>query len=221
MHLTSAKGMSNASNNGSATSHGIGFTVAVTVWKREELLPHAVHSVVRQSRPADEVLVLSDGPSRLAPRLAEELAGVLPIRYEEVRRQRKRHGNHLRRRALEAATGSHVVILGHDCLLHAGCLAAHEANVGGDPEALSVVAVDYWRRTRPDGLQPRGDDLMRVGEGEIDLLCLALPRRLALAVDCFGDDMLRTRCADYLSFDRLRRETPPIYHRGAPQAAHF
>lgn len=201
----------------------IRFTVAITVWKREVLLPHAIQSVTRQERPCDEILVLSDGRSKEAEQIVADLEDhfPFPIRYEAVRRRRKLHGNHLRRHALEAATGTHVVILGHDCLLYGGYLAAHDATLAGDPDGLSVVRVDYWRSTWPDGQMPRHDDLMEVGEGKIDLLCLAIPRRLALEEDCFGDDMLKIRCADYLTYDRLRHRTTPLFHGGEAVAAHF
>lgn len=197
------------------------FSVVVTVWKRNELLPHALQSVHRQSFPAQEVVVISDGRSRASRRIVEGLTDHLPIRYEAVRRRRKTHGNHLRRRGLETADGSHVVILGHDCLLYGDYLETHRRNLADDPDGLSVVPVDYWRETWPDGRQPRVCDVTRAGEGEVDLLCLALPRRLALEVGCFDESMMRIRCADFLSFDRLRRRKHPIYRGGASQAAHF
>lgn len=199
----------------------IAFSVAITVWKREYLLPYALQSVLRQEHACHEIIVLSDGSSRATRRILEPLRERHPIRYLEVARRRKCWGNHLRRRALEEASGSHVVILGHDCLLYPACLQAHLDNVGSRSDALSVVPIDYWRVDLPDGRMPRADDLMLVGEGEIDLLCIGYPRRLALDLGCFGEDMLRIRRADYLSFDRLRTHTAPVYRPGPTQAAHF
>jgi hypothetical protein len=40
-------------------------------------------------------------------------------------------------------------------------------------------------------------------------------------VGCFGLDMERIRCADYLGYDRLRRRSPPIFNPVPQQAAHF
>ncbi|HEY4645476.1 MAG TPA: glycosyltransferase family A protein [Steroidobacteraceae bacterium] len=199
----------------------IGFSVAITVWKREFLLPHALQSVFRQDHACQEIIVFSDGSSRATRRILEPLGERHPIRYLEVARRRKYWGNHLRRRALEETSGSHVIILGHDCVLYPAYLRAHLANIGSNPNALSVVPIDYWRVDLPDGRQPRADDLMLVGEGEIDLLCIGYPRRLALDLDCFGVDMLPFRRADYLSFDRLRACTAPVYRPGPTQAAHF
>lgn len=68
---------------------------------------------------------------------------------------------------------------------------------------------------------PRREDVERAGETEIDLLCLAFPRRLALEVGCFDEEMVHTRSADYLSFDRVRRRGAPTYAGGEVQAAHF
>lgn len=203
---------------------GIGFTVAITVWKREGLLPHALHSVLRQDEPCREIVVLSDGWSRAAAEIVApfEAAPSGPaVRYLAVRRRRKTWGNHLRRRALEEATSSHVVILGHDCYLYRGYLAAHRRNLGDDPGALSVVPIDYWRATYPDGRMPRREDVENAGEAEIDLLCLAFPRRLALEVGCFDEGVVRARCADYLAFDRVRRHKTPVYRGGETRAAHF
>lgn len=197
------------------------FSIAITVWRQEHLLARALQSVLRQIEDWWEILVLSDGRSWEARQIVRHFGNEPRIRYRRVRRRRKAHGNHLRRLALEETTGSHLVILGHDCLLYPGYLAAHRCNLDGDREGLSVVPVDYWRETVPDGVMPRHPDLATVGEGEIDLLCLALPRRRALEADCFGDDMLYFRCADYLSFSRLRERTPPRLYRGPTQAAHF
>ncbi len=210
-----------ASIKSDATASAIGFSIAITVCKREYLLPHALQSALRQEHPCTEIVILSDGSSRATRRIVEPLRERFPIRYFEVERRRKCWGNYLRRRALEEASGSHVIMLGHDCVLYPGYLQAHLANIGSNPDALSVVPVDYWRVTVPDGQQPRENDVMLLGEDEIDLLCIAFPRRLALELDCFGEDMLRLRCADYLSFDRLRTHTPPLYRIGPTQAAHY
>jgi glycosyltransferase involved in cell wall biosynthesis len=199
----------------------IRFSVAITVWKREYLLPYALQSVLRQEHACQEIIVLSDGSSRAARRILAPLREQHPIRYLEVARRRKCWGNLLRRRALEETSGSHVIILGHDSVLYPACLQTHRDNVGSNPDALSVVPIDYWRVDLSDGRLPRTDDLMLVGEGEIDLLCIGYPRQLALDLGCFGDDMLPYRCADYLSFDRLRAHTAPLYRAGPTQAAHF
>lgn len=225
--VTEETSSSDRRHTAATAAPGIGFTVAITVWKREEMLPHALHSVLRQTQPCREVVVLSDGRSRAAADIVapfeagEAGADGSAVRYVAVRRQRKTWGNHLRRQALEEATSSHVVILGHDCYLYRGYLAGHRRNLGDDPDALSVVPVDYWRATYPDGRMPRREDVEHAGEAEIDLLCLAFPRRLALAVGCFDEAMVRTRCADYLSFDRVRRHKTPVYRGGESLAAHF
>jgi glycosyltransferase involved in cell wall biosynthesis len=197
------------------------FTVAITVWQREEMLPHAIQTVLIQTHRQWEILTYSDGSSRLARDTVQALQPSIPIRYQAVKRRRRHWGNHLRRLALEQASGSHVCFLGHDCLLYPTYLETHLANLAGNPDALSVVPIDYWRETRMDVRQPRNPDLMSLRDGEIDLLCIAYPRRLALEADCFGEEMQRLRYADYLSYDRLRRITPPIYRPGPTQAAHF
>src|SRR2546428_3236587 len=90
------------------------FTVAITVWQREEMLPHAIQTVLSQTYPRWEILVYSDGGSRLTRETVAGLEPAIPIRYREVRRRPKQWGNHLRRLALEEGSGSHVCFLGHD-----------------------------------------------------------------------------------------------------------
>ena len=197
------------------------FTVAITVWQREEMLPHAIQTVLRQTYPRWEILVYSDGGSRLTRETVAGLDAAIPIRYREVRRRPKQWGNHLRRLALEEGSGSHVCFLGHDCLLYLRYLETHLANLEGNVDGLSVVPVDYWRKNRLDVKQPLNPDMMNLHDGEIDLLCIAYPRRLALEVGCFGEDMQRLRYADYVSFDRLRQLTSPVYRPGPTQASHF
>jgi len=65
------------------------------------------------------------------------------------------------------------------------------------------------------------EDVAHAGEAEIGLFCLAFPRPLALTVGCFHEEMIHARYADYLSFDRVRRRSPPVYVGGETQAAHF
>ena len=199
----------------------IRLSVAITVWRREELLPFALQSALCQDRPCAEIVVLSDGTSRAARRFIAPLADRFPIRYCPVERRRKCWGNHLRRRALEETTGSHLVILGHDCRLYPACLRAHAENLDSNPEALSIVPIDYWRGAVPGRRRPLGDDPLRMGEGEVDLLCFAFPRALALRSGCFGEEMVRFRFADYLSFARLRAQIPTVYRPGPTVAAHF
>jgi hypothetical protein len=106
-------------------------------------------------------------------------------------------------------------------VLYPGYLETHARAIGDDPDAVSVVPVDYWKDFERRGPYPRGRDLMRVGEGEIDLLCLAFPRRMALEADCFGRRFARYRHADFLSFDALRNLKRPVLASETTQAAHF
>ncbi len=196
-------------------------TVVITVWKRERFLPHAIQSVLVQTHRDWEILVYSDGRSRRTREVVDQLREEVPIRYRALARKPRLRGNHLRRAGLEDARGSHVCVLGHDCILYPSFLETHARTIGDDPDAVSVVPVDYWKDFERRGTYPRGDHLRDVGEGEIDLLCVAFPRRLSLATGCFGPSMRRFRHADYLSFDLLRKVTQPVYADGPTRAAHF
>lgn len=206
------------------------FTVAITVYKTPHFLPHAVQTVLAQTLKDWEIRIYSDGRSPDSELLVRQLEGQVPIYYRRLRRRRGSYGNYLRRLALEEGQGDHVCYLGHDCLFYPTYLEAHAANIAGRKDAVSVVPVSYWKyrasylnRTQIErhASQPTGKDLMTLGEGEIDLLCVAYPRQLALELDCFGSDMERIRCADYLAFDRLRKRSPTVYRPMSEQAAHF
>ncbi len=206
------------------------FTVAITVYKTPDLLLHAVQTVLAQTLKDWEIRVYSDGRSPYSESLVRQLEGEVPIYYRRLPRRRGSYGNYLRRLALEEGRGDHVCYLGHDCLFYPTYLEAHATNIAGRKEAVSVVPVAYWKyrasfweRTQIErhGTVPTGKDLMTLGEGEIDLLCLAYPRQLALELDCFGAAMERIRCADYLAYDRLRKKSTPIWRAMSEQAAHF
>jgi hypothetical protein len=197
------------------------FTVAIAVWGSEALLPHALQSVFAQAHPAAELRVYADGPAPAAAALVRELQSDFPVTFTELERRPGLHGNHLRRRILEEAAGSHVCFLGHDCLFYPTYLQTHADNLGGDRNGLSVVPIAYWRQLRKDVGQPRSRDLLTLRDGEIDLLCIAYPRELSLQVGCFAEWMLPIRCADFLSFDAPRRRTVPRFRAVPEQAAHF
>ena len=197
------------------------FTVAITVYKTEHYLPRAVQTVIAQTLTDWEIRIYSDGRSPESELVARQLAGRIPIHYKRIARRRGAYGNRLRRIALEEGHGTHVCYLGHDCLLYPTYLEAHARNIAGRKDALSVVPVAYWKNYVLRRGLPAGTDLMKLGEGEIDLLCIAYPRELALELGCFGPDMERIRCADFLAYDRLRQRTPPVFNPMPEQAAHF
>jgi glycosyltransferase involved in cell wall biosynthesis len=196
-------------------------TVAITVWRRELLLPHAIQSVLDQTHEDWEILVYSDGGSRRTRQLVEELRPTVPISYQRLPRRPRLRGNHLRRLALEQARGTHVCILGHDCILYPTYLETHARNICSDPDVVSVVPIAYWKDSERRANQPLSEDVMAANEGEIDLLCVAFPRDLSLRADCFGRGMQKHRHADYLSFAALRRLSRPVFAPGPVQAAHF
>ncbi|MDX1644365.1 MAG: glycosyltransferase family A protein [Thermoanaerobaculia bacterium] len=197
------------------------FTIAITVYKSPEFLPRAVQTVLSQTVDDWEMLVYSDGRSTVAEQVVGEVEDLGRVHYRRHRRRRGSYGNRLRRLALEEGRGDYVCYLGHDCLLYPTYLETHAATLDAAPEALSLVRVAYWKNTVRRGTYPVGDDLMALGEGEFDLMCLAFPRRLALEVGCFDAEMESIRSADYISFDRLRRHATPILSDAPEQGAHF
>ncbi len=197
------------------------FTIAITVYKTPQYLPRAIQTVLAQTVTDWEIRMYSDGRSSESEEVARQLEGRIPIHYKRMKRKRGLYGNRLRRIALEEGQGTHVCYLGHDCLLYPTYLEAHARQIAGRADAVSVVPVAYWKNYELRRPQPLGQDLMTLGEGQIDLLCVAYPRLLALEVGCFGADMERIRCADFLAYDRLRRRSSPIATPMPEQGAHF
>lgn len=197
------------------------FTVAVTVYKTPEYLPRAIQTILAQTVTDWELLIYSDGRCKTTREVVRQIEGDVDVRYRELRRRRGSYGNHLRRLTLEEGRGDHVCYVGHDCLVYPTYLETHARTIAGDPRAVSVVKIDYWKNTERRATQPEQLDLARAGEGEIDLMCVAYPRLLSLEVGCFDADMERIRCADYLSFDRLRQASPPILADAPEQGSHF
>lgn len=197
------------------------FTVAITVYKTEQFLPRAVQTVMAQTVSDWEIRMYSDGRSSRSEEMFRRLEGRIPIHYRRIRRRRGLYGNHLRRLALEEGKGAYVCYLGHDNLLYPTYLEEHARNIAGREDVVSMVPIAYWKNCEPRSSQPIGSDPMTLGEGEMDLMCVAYPRRLSLELDCFGSDMQQIRCADFLAYDRLRKKSSPIFRPIAAQGAHF
>lgn len=88
-------------------------SVVIPTHNRAELLPRAVKSVQSQTRPVDEIIIVSDGSTddteEIVKRFAEEDERIRLIAYHPGH-----NGNYARNRGIEAATGEFIAFLDDD-----------------------------------------------------------------------------------------------------------
>lgn len=87
--------------------------MVIPTHNRAELLPRAVKSVQSQTRPVDEIIIVSDGSTddteEIVKRFAEEDERIRLIAYHPGH-----NGNYARNRGIEAATGEFIAFLDDD-----------------------------------------------------------------------------------------------------------
>ena len=207
------------------------FTIVITVFERELLLPYAIQSLIWQTYSPLELLIYADGPSRKAERI---LASVEQhprlkgrIRYTELPPRPGYFGNHLRERGLQEARGEFISFLSHDTVYHPDFCATHAEVLRRQP-CISVTRVDYWWLAPNEDCpvyvrrQPRQSPGL-VTAGHIDAHCLSYPTDMLRTHVKFSDEMLQKHHADFLIFDQMRRHLPIVYNgdETQPLAAHM
>jgi hypothetical protein len=214
------------------------FTVVVTVFERTDLIPHVLFGVSRQEWPHWDLLLVADGPHPAAGSIVDQFRLSVPamadrIKYLAIPHAPGAWGNVARFKGLEMATGHYTVILGHDCLVFPGYLAAHAENIVRMPGCLSLVDVDMWITRaygKPQVWLPhpeyRGvwptpgcpvDDLKIA---EVDLTCMAFPTERARQLGIFNRKSTQY-CADYTDAYRVCARAMPVAHRPGVVAGHF
>jgi glycosyltransferase involved in cell wall biosynthesis len=215
------------------------FTVVMTVWQRLNMLPRAFFSVLAQTYPDWELVIVADGKHREAEDmiyefLVRESEYQSRVTYLTTVRAKGAWGNKARRQGLLRARGRYTCFMGHDCILGSTYLAAHAETIAAvDGPVLSIVDVQYWRtRDLADptrelkleayyGVMPRR---IRPQEewaiGDIDLTCVAYPTREAIDHDLFGAAVAWNYTADTEGFVALRAHLPVRYRPGIV-AGHF
>jgi glycosyltransferase involved in cell wall biosynthesis len=83
-------------------------SVIIPTYNRAEDLPRAVASVMEQTRPVREIIVVDDGSEDNTEGVVAELPG--PIRYLW---QENAGVSHARNRGIQEAQGSIIAFLGH------------------------------------------------------------------------------------------------------------
>lgn len=88
-------------------------SVIIPTHDRADILPRAVRSIQAQTRPVDEIIIVSDGSTdnteEVVRRMAEEDERIQLIAYHPGH-----NGNYARNRGIEAATGDFIAFLDDD-----------------------------------------------------------------------------------------------------------
>jgi len=132
--------------SGGAPTPGPGATVAVVVpaYNAARQIEQTLRSVLAQTRPAEEVIVVDDGST-------DDTAAVVGRYAGEVRciRQANAGVSAARNRGIEEAGTSHVAFLDSDDLFAPDKLERQLGELGGGAVAVSTGAVQVDERLRP------------------------------------------------------------------------
>lgn len=100
--------------------------LVITTYERPDALAAALHSVARQTRLPDSLVIADDGSGEETARVVRNAAKTLPLRHVWLPHEGFRAGR-MRNCGLAAATGDYIVFTDDDILLHPEFIADHAA----------------------------------------------------------------------------------------------
>ena len=172
-------------------------SVIIPTFDRVQVLPRALDSVLAQTRPADEIIVVDDGSG-------DRTREVLESEYPMVRllSQENRGVSAARNHGVEASSGTWLAFLDSDDEWLPDKLELQLAGASADPEAVLIHCDEIWIRR---GVRVNQMDKHRKSGGDIFLDCLprcvispsAVMLRRALFDHCGGFDESLPACEDY------------------------
>ncbi len=150
-------------------------SVLMPSFNRAALLPHAVRSVLEQTRPAFEILVVDDGSTDGTPDI---IAGLAAPNLRYVRQENAGKATAMNR-GLGLVRGDAVLVLDDDDLLPCDALQRHAQALGAAPHA----GFSYGGFVRFEGDGPAAEP----APGEVELVPHADRRRLVVKLmeNCF------------------------------------
>ncbi|MGQ9606919.1 MAG: glycosyltransferase family 2 protein [Thermogutta sp.] len=120
-------------------------SVVIPVWNAARYLPETLRSVLRQTRPPEEIVVVDDGSTDASAAVAEGFGPTV-----RVLRQENRGESAARNRGIEAARGEWIAFLDADDLWHPDKLARQLAAVRAHA-AVDCVHTNWWYFGRQNG----------------------------------------------------------------------
>lgn len=101
-------------------------SLIVTTYNWPRALECCVHSVWRQTRLPDEIVIADDGSGAATGELVRHLAELSPVPLRHVwQEDRGSRAATIRNRAIAASTGDYIVFIDHDIVLHPRMLQDH------------------------------------------------------------------------------------------------
>ena len=185
-------------------------SVVLTTCDRKDLLSRALRSVVRQSHPVDEIIVVDDG-SRDGT--IEELAPAFPS--VSWLRQENKGVSSARNLGIRRAGGDWIALLDSDDEWEESKLKLQLETILQKPEALASHTGERWIRSGNEVMPPTYLDKSALGLFDRSLLhCLICPSSVLLSREIFSaigyfDESLPV-CEDYDFWLRLLLFTEPI-----------
>ncbi|MEV4621872.1 glycosyltransferase [Asanoa sp. NPDC049573] len=141
------------------------FSIVIPVYGQRRALAHTLASLVTQTAPATEVIVVDDGSPEPAAPLVAEFADRLTV--ECVRHDANRGRAAARNIGAARATGEHLVFLDADSVAHPRLLETHRERHGDPPRVVLGRRIKTdWRTTArfadpatlPTEVPPHQDD---------------------------------------------------------------
>lgn len=188
-----------------------GVSVIIPTWNRSSLLPRALDSVLGQSVPADEVIVVDDGST-------DGTASMVAARYPQVRLLRTPHGgvSAARNHGIRAVGGAWLAFLDSDDAWQPDKLASQLAALAAQPEERVCHCDEIWirngRRVNPRRRhQKRGGWIFQ----HCLPLCAISPSAVMLHREVFDTvglfDEALPACEDYDLWLRVTSRFPTLY----------
>jgi glycosyltransferase involved in cell wall biosynthesis len=194
------------------TETGTRVTVAVAVFNQAHFLADALTSIARQTRPADEVIVVDDGSHDAPDRV------VAP--FQNVRLIRRQNGglSAARNTALEATNCGRIVFLDADDVLEPRAIASGLGCFERVPDAAFVYGAHRRLGPKLETLTPYCLEPLRHPPQHAFLLGNAVGMHATAMFDVAilkaagGFDRNLPRCEDYDAYCRLSRSHPIAFH---------
>jgi glycosyltransferase involved in cell wall biosynthesis len=191
-------------------------SIVIPCYKQAHFLPEAIESVLAQSEPRFEVLVVDDG----SPDETAEVAARFAARDPRVRCLRRKNGGLSRARNLgiEQSRGRFLVFLDADDILRPNCLAAGLACFAERPAAMMVwgrygVIRENGEQANPGSKLFEGEDLYH---GLLRINCIGMVSSVMYRREIFdavgGFDPAISPAADYDLYLRIARQHPSHRH---------
>ena len=206
------RGLASSRDPRDAGAEAPGVSVVITTWNQARFLSDAIESVLGQTVPADEIVVIDDGSTDDARGVALRYAAVRYVRQENLGLSRARNAG------LQAARGRFVIFLDADDRLLPEALEAGIACMEAHPECAFVSGhyrmIDGEGRPIPSGSRScvAADHYLELlRDNYIGMHATVLYRREVLE-QVGGFDPAFRACEDYELYLRIARTRPVRCH---------